>query len=63
MTVNKSAMMGALIGWFVIANWIRAFSTGSLRLFFNVTVDSIIGIGVAIAFGYFAGWMDRRLSK
>jgi hypothetical protein len=63
MIVNKSAMMGALIGWFVIGNWIRAFSTGSLRLFFNVTVDSIIGIGVTIAFGYFVGWRDRRLSK
>lgn len=58
MTFNKDFCVGFLIGWFILAELIRALLSGSIRFVFNIAVDGIIGIGLAIAFGYFVGRND-----
>jgi len=63
MTLHKDAMVGALIGWFIISELFRALSTGSVKLIFNVAVDGIFGIGFAILLGYLFGWVDKKWQK
>lgn len=63
MTLHKNAMIGALIGWFILSELVRALSSGSIKLIFNVAVDGIIGVGLSIALGYFFGWVDKKWQK
>jgi hypothetical protein len=55
MKFNQGACFGFMVGWFILAEMLRALLTGSIPLIFNIAVDGIIGIGLSIAFGYFFG--------
>lgn len=51
MRFNKNGCMAFLVGFFVLGNGIIALLEGNM----SKIVNGIIGMGLAIAFGFFVG--------
>jgi hypothetical protein len=57
---NKLVMMEFLIGYFILAELFKVLISGNLKSIFVFSLNGIVGVGLAIACGYFVGWMSRR---
>jgi len=55
MKFDQGSCVGFVLGYFILSPLLLGLVSGNLRLIFNTCVDGIVGVGLAIAFGYFFG--------
>jgi len=55
MKFNQGSCLGFLIGFFILSPLLQGILGGSLRMIFNASVNGIIGVGLAILFGFVLG--------
>ena len=55
MKFDQGSCLGFLIGFFILSPLLQGIIGGSARMIINACMDGIIGVGLAIAFGYFFG--------